>query len=112
VNQSGGFTVAQRFQLILQFEAEKPNDFDDLVRIENVLRDELAPKADVDGHDVGAGEFNIFIFTGAPEETFHRAHALLSTHGRPGKFRAAYREPGAEEFVILWPRGLSEFTIA
>lgn len=103
--------MAQRFQLVLQFEAEKPNDFDDLVRIEDMLRDVLAQRANVDGHDVGAGQFNIFIFTGAPEETFRRAQALLSTHGRSRKFKAAYREPEAEEFVILWPLDLSVFNI-
>jgi hypothetical protein len=104
--------VAQCFQLILQFEAEKPNDLEDLVRIEDMLRDVLGPKANVDGHDMGAGEFNIFIFTSAPEETFERALALLSAHGPLRKFKAAYREPEAEEFVILWPLGLSVFNIA
>jgi hypothetical protein len=104
-------TVAQRFQLVLQFEAEKLNDFDDLVRIEEMLRDVLGPRADVDGHDMGAGEFNIFIFTSTPEETFHRAQALLSADGRPRRFKAAYREPEAEEFVVLWPLNLSVFNI-
>jgi hypothetical protein len=105
-------TVAQRFQLVLQFEAEKPDDFDDLVRIEEMLRDLLGPEADVDGHDVGAGEFNIFIFSRTPEETFHRARALLCADDRPRKFKAAYREPETEGFVILWPLALSEFNIA
>jgi hypothetical protein len=104
--------VAQCFQLVLQFEAEKPNDLEDLVRIEDMFRDALGPKANVDGHDMGAGEFNIFIFTSAPEETFERALALLSAHGPLRKFKAAYREPEAEEFVILWPLGLSVFNIA
>jgi hypothetical protein len=104
--------VAQCFQLVLQFEAEKPNDLEDLVRIEDMFRNVLGPKANVDGHDMGAGEFNIFIFTSAPEETFERALALLSAHGPLRKFKAAYREPEAEEFVILWPLGLSVFNIA
>jgi hypothetical protein len=104
--------VAQCFQLVLQFEAEKPNDLEDLVKIEDMFRDVLGPKANVDGHDMGAGEFNIFIFTSAPEETFERALALLSAHGPLRKFKAAYREPEAEEFVILWPLGLSVFNIA
>ena len=104
--------MAQCFQLVLQFEAEKPNDLEDLVRIEDMFRDALGPKANVDGHDMGAGEFNIFIFTSAPEETFERALALLSAHGPLRKFKAAYREPEAEEFVILWPLGLSVFNIA
>ena len=104
--------MAQCFQLVLQFEAEKPNDLEDLVRIEDMFRDVLGPKANVDGHDMGAGEFNIFIFTSAPEETFERALALLSAHGPLRKFKAAYREPEAEEFVILWPLGLSVFNIA
>ena len=104
--------MAQCFQLVLQFEAEKPNDLEDLVRIEDMFRDALGPKANVDGHDMGAGEFNIFIFTSAPEETFERALALLSAHGPLRKFKAAYREPEAEEFVILWPLDLSVFNIA
>jgi hypothetical protein len=57
--------VAQRFQLVLQFDVKKPNDLEDLVRIEDMFRDVLGPKANVDGHDVGAGEFN-FLFSRAP----------------------------------------------
>lgn len=104
--------MAQRFQLVLQFDAKKPNDLEDLVRIEDMFRDVLGPKANVDGHDVGAGEFNIFIFTSALEETFERAQALLSAHCPLRKFKAAYREPEAEDFVILWPLDLSVFNIA
>ena len=41
-------------------------DFDDLVRYEDELIDVLADAHEVDGHDIGSGEVNFFVFTDDP----------------------------------------------
>jgi len=54
------------YQLVLQFPSLVV-DYDDLIAIENELSDALGPSANVDGHDLGQSEGNIFIFTDKPE---------------------------------------------
>ena len=52
--------VGMRYQLVLQFEPNTMDDFDQLVILEGKLIEELGSVATVDGHDFGSGEFNIF----------------------------------------------------
>ena len=49
------------FQLVLQFAPWSDRDFDDLARLEEQL-DAVLPSAEVDGHDLGSNEANIFVF--------------------------------------------------
>lgn len=54
-------------QLVLQFaKAEDLNNYDKLLRFEEALISLLGRSADVDGHDFGSGEMNIFILTEDP----------------------------------------------
>ena len=66
------------FQLVLQFRGDSLDDFDVMVALEEELMEELGDSADVDGHDVGSGETNIFIFTSDPTGTFDRAKPVLA----------------------------------
>ena len=101
-----------RFQLILQFPATTTKDFDVLVALEEELTRSLRPIAKVDGHDFGMGEFNIFVLTDGPKEAFEVAKVLIQQRQPQPQLRAAYREMAEDEFVILWPLGLAEFTVA
>ena len=101
-----------RFQLILQFPATTTKDFDVLVALEEELTRSLPPIAKVDGHDFGMGEFNIFVLTDGPKEAFEVAKVLIQQRQPQPQLRAAYREMAEDEFVILWPLGLAEFTVA
>ena len=56
------------FQLVLQFAPWSDRDFDDLVRLEEQLA-ALTESGDVDGHDLGSNEANIFVFTKNPTAT-------------------------------------------
>ena len=47
----------------MQFRGDSLDDFDAMVALEEELTEELGDSADVDGHDVGSGETNIFIYT-------------------------------------------------
>ena len=101
-----------RFQLILQFPATTTKDFDVLVALEEELTRSPPPIAKVDGHDFGMGEFNIFVLTDGPKEAFEVAKVLIQQRQPQPQLRAAYREMAEDEFVILWPLGLAEFTVA
>ncbi len=100
-----------RYQLVLQFEANTMHDLDQLVILEDKLTDELGSIATVDGHDFGAGEFNIFVLTDEPPIAFSAAQRVVTSHRVQSVMRAAYRELTADDYVILWPPSLTEFTV-
>ena len=56
-----------KYQLVLQFYASSIEDFDQLIEIEEMLESTLGNLHEVDGHDFGSGEMNIFIHTNDPE---------------------------------------------
>jgi hypothetical protein len=101
-----------RYQLVLQFEANTMADFDQLVTLEDKLIEELGSVATIDGHDFGSGEFNIFVLTDDPPTTFSAAHRVVTSRGVQHVMRAAYRELAADDYVVLWPPSLTEFTVA
>ena len=101
-----------KYQLIIQFQAESMQEFDELVVLEDLLVENLPLHSQVDGHDFGSGDFNIFILTDQPKESFHAAEKTIQHYRPPQTLKAAYRELGQNNFVILWPPNLREFKIA
>jgi hypothetical protein len=101
------------YQLVLQFPCNSMEDLDAVVALEDALIAELPGSlADVDGHDSGSGEANIFILTSQPIETFERAHAIVSgSSGLARVLRAAYRRLDAEQYAVLWPPGGTTFAV-
>ena len=70
-------------QLVIQFPESGFADLDDLVRYEDALIDSLGDAHEVDGHDIGSGEVNFFVFTDDPAIALRlirdfRGGALLS----------------------------------
>ena len=100
-----------RYQLVLQFPANTLDDFDQLVILEDKLTEELGSVGTVDGHDFGAGEFNIFVLTDEPATLFSAAQRVVTSHGMQSVMRAAYRELTADNYLILWPPSLTEFIV-
>jgi hypothetical protein len=98
-------------QLVLQYSGTTMSDFDHLVELEDVLEEELGPWAEVDGHDFGRGEMNIFLLTEHPVRTFELAMSLLERIGSLSGLRAGYREVEGEGYTALWPVGLDHFTV-
>jgi hypothetical protein len=101
-----------KFQLVLQFAVTENSELDELVALEEVLIQNLPPTCEVDGHDFGSGEFNIFVFTDWPREIFDAARQLIMKSAFQKQLRAAYREHGKDDYVILWPEHLEEFSVA
>ena len=65
----------------------------------------------VDGHDFGSGTFNIFILTNEPTSTFAQVHQVILDQGIANEMRSAYRATNGEEYVVLWPSALAEFSV-
>ena len=94
-----------KYQLVLQYQADTLEDFDAMVALEDQLIEGLADSANVDGHDMGSGQTNIFIFTSDPAKTFKRVRQTLEQMGRLEGVTAAYREVLGEHFTVIWPEG-------
>jgi hypothetical protein len=101
-----------KYQLVLQWPAASIKDYDTLIEIEDVLTEKLDDGSDVDGHDAGSGEMNIFIHTDDPQTTFSAVKRAIGTRDFWVDARVAYRELAGNTFTVLWPDGLTEFTVA
>lgn len=99
------------YQLVLQFPSDSQEDFNLLIEMENKLEEMINSKSDVDGHDFGSNEMNIFIYSSEPKECFEQAVSLLKGMTDMSLMKAAYRHVESEDFTILWPKELATFAI-
>ena len=97
-----------KYQLVLQFPDRWLWGFHFLVRLEDQLIRILGSSADVDGHDCGSGEMNIFIYTDDPVGTFQRIRPVLARKWWLKISAAAYREVDGEDYTVIWPEGSSK----
>jgi hypothetical protein len=101
-----------RYQLVLQWPSKSSADYEKLIETEDLLVNELPSGSEVDGHDAGSGEVNIFILTNDPLLSFQQVRSILEKGTNWTTVRVAYREVGGSNYTILWPMGLTEFKIA
>ena len=100
-------------QLVLQFKTgEDLDSFDRLIRFEEELIALIGKTAEVDGHDSGSGEMNIFILTEDPIATFTLVQQTDESVRPSAGMKAAYRLLDRDDYVCLWPPELSHFNIA
>ena len=100
-----------KYQLVLQWPASSISDYNSMVEVEDILIKTLTADSDVDGHDAGAGEMNIFIRTNDPNQTFNEIKTILGTRDFWVEARVAYREVTGNEYTILWPKSLTRFRV-
>lgn len=99
------------YQLVLQFPESFFSDLDGIYEMEEKIEQALI-HADLDGHDVGAGEVNFFILTSNPEACFKRLESLvLAENSLIDQCKAAYRNIHEEKFICLWPKDLTHFNV-
>lgn len=102
-----------QYQLTLQFRGDSLADYDAMIALEDELTKQLGDSADVDGHDCGSGETNIFIFTLNPAATFQRMRPVLERARQLQAVTAAYRVVDGERYTVIWPEGSRrEFRVA
>lgn len=98
----------KEFQLVLQLPATSGEDFDELIAIEDAMEITFAGLPhEVDGHDFGSGEMNIFIHTNDPQEALRVAKGHYSPR-ELAALKAAYRRFDEGAYVNVWPIGTEE----
>jgi hypothetical protein len=100
-----------KYLLVLQWPAASIKDYDALIEIEDLLTEKLSKDSDVDGHDAGSGEMNIFINTNNPAAAFKEIQATLGSRDFWVDARVAYREATKSNYTVLWPKDLAEFKV-
>ena len=103
-----------KYELVLQFRMNDGDlrQFDAITARESEMEKWLEPDAEVDGHDSGSGEMNIFLHTDRPVETFERAKLLIDSRPGVGEVQIAYQSmDSVGDYVILWPPELREFKV-
>jgi hypothetical protein len=101
-----------QFQLVLQCNASTLQEFDKLVKVEDLPYKHLPPNALADGHDFGLDEYNIFIHTDDPRSALAHAQNILEAHHLVIPFRAGYRDFGEEAYIPIWPPSLDSFEVS
>ena len=102
---------AMKFQVVLQFPASSVNDIDGMVEIEDLLLEKFSEQCDLDGHDFGSGETNIFVHTDDPRRAFDEIRAILSGHKLWPYAVIAYRQIDGSEYTVLWPQEVKTFNV-
>jgi hypothetical protein len=100
------------FQLVLQWTTSCIDNFDVLIEIEDSLIAEFGSQCEIDGHDMGAHEVNIFILTEEVEVIFDKIKFYLEFIDRLKGMKAGYRNLDSSDYLPLWPQSLSEFSVA
>ena len=96
----------------MQFSADSLKDYDAMIELENNIISGLGNLGEVDGHDMGAGEMNIFVRTNHPKLAFEKIKEIPEIVEFMPDLKAAYRDVGTDIFTIVYPPGLKHFMIA
>jgi hypothetical protein len=94
-----------RFQIVLQWPIHSSDDYDEMIGVEELLIAKLTAQSEVDGHDFGADETNIFVLTDDPRRAFEEIKSILSGHRLWPIAIIAYRHMDGTDYHVLWPQG-------
>jgi hypothetical protein len=98
------------FQLILRFKPWTAS-LDELLTLEDQLIQTVGECVEVDGHDIGASEANIFIECDDPEAMFNACVPVVERAGLLGLLSAGHRPLRGDTYTRVWPVGsTTEFT--
>lgn len=92
-----------RYQVIFQFPEKFFGTHDELVAFEERLIASLPKTCDVDGHDIGSGTINFFVYTDSPLAAHKQFRKYLGTNKVEKNLRVSYREVVGEAYTNLWP---------
>ena len=100
-----------KYQLVFQMDSDIEDGFDQLIKLEDKLRDELDSSV-VDGHDFGNGEMNVFVLTDDPIKAFEEAKGDVDEIFGLSKVKAAFRLISSDVYIAIWPSDLTEFNVS
>jgi len=100
-----------KYQLVIQLDEQFFDEMGFLENLENSLEISLTD-AEIDGHDVGNSELNVFIHTNDPVNTFEEVKLILDNQGVDLEIvKAGYRDFSSDTYIPIWPENLEEFKI-
>lgn len=100
------------YMLVLQWPSSSSvSDFDLLISLEDAIRESLGDLGTVDGHDIGSGEMNIFVFAEDPTLTFDYIKTIPSITSYLSDLKAGYRDIEEDEYTPIYPSDLEKFAV-
>lgn len=100
-----------KYQLVIQLPEETYGDLDWIADLEDHL-DSSIVDAEVDGHDIGSGEVNIFIHANNVINIYKIVKSVLEVNGvELDNIKIAYREIDQNDYTPLWPENLVGFKV-
>lgn len=100
-----------KFQHVLQLPVKSEEEFDRLLLVEEAIEGGSGDLGNVDGHDFGSGEMNIFIHTDDPIPAFEKAISLIGSSSSLDRLKAGYRDFEEDEYTPIYPKGLQHFSV-
>jgi len=97
--------------LVLQWCEPSLPHFDQLIAIEDSLIAVIGDYGQVDGHDVGAAECNIFIETPEPMNCFNALRLACEREPWFATLTAGYRRLDEQSYKPLWPTDMESLTV-
>ena len=97
-----------KYQLVIQ---TRDSSLDAVIALEDMITDLLNGTSEIDGHDFGSGEANIFIITTKPESDCNAIKTALGQRLEKEKIKIAYRALGSSEYISLYPKETENFKI-
>jgi hypothetical protein len=92
------------YQLVLRFRKTDVNA-ETLRALEIALGQDLAGTAQLDGHDTGARNIDLFVVTADPKSAFRRSKPALERLQLLDRAIVAHRLEGGSRFTVVWPLG-------
>ena len=89
-------------QLVLKFR-RPVLDSAGVATLEGHLRDTLGDSVEMDGHNDGVRDIDVFIITEDPASTFRRCKPVLEKMQVLDRVVAAHRFVGGLQFKVIWP---------
>ena len=89
-------------QLVLKFR-RPALDAAGVAALEGHLRETLADSVELDGHNEGVRDIDLFIITEDPASTFRRCKPVLEQLQLLDRVVAAHRFVGGLQFKVIWP---------
>lgn len=102
--------MAERRVLVIQFRIREGDTLADFHAIEDVIVQAFAQNnfAKVDGHDVGGGVFNLYVYPRAAwGPVIERVHAFLKHKGWLDRAIIA-KGLASGKWQVIWPEGFAE----
>lgn len=101
-----------KYQLVIQFLLTgSVEDFERLIMLENELSVVFLGAHEMDGHNLGEEEMNIFINTDDPKQAFTLARDVFNEEELK-IVSVAYKDFDSEEYSVIWPESFSgEFRV-